>query len=568
MPIYSNRVTRNTIRGVVRAALALALVLSVMPETASAQSASSVAGARGGIPAGFELDNYVRYLQTLGQVPLGAWGLRPFSAPQVDSLSKISGAHPWQRSWLFKSDSAHHFSVLPIAANAGFNSAFPWGSNDGAVWAGRGFTTSLQGGIAAVWGPVSLVLDPMVFSAQNSSFELQPNGQSGKGQFANGDFPTEVDLPQRFGDGAYSRFDWGQSTLRIDWFGVSAGFSTANQYWGPATVFPVILGNNAAGIPHVFVGTERPTNIGVGRMQARVVYGIERQSDFSPVVGPDTFTSVAQPGTKRFMSGLVVTFSPSGIPGLELGAARFFHQAWSGSIGSAELKSPFEGILKSTIRPGIALPGIDDKGALKNQLASLFGRWVLPHSGFEIYGEYGHEDYNADTRDLEGEPDHSRIAMMGFRKVFVTSDTTFHALRAEYIDGTASTLARHRAEGLAYVHGVLRQGHTEDGQLLGADVGVGSPAGAQVAWESYSQHGRSTWYVQRVMQDNEATLLDSDTSSTRASHLFATAGYERHRFGSVADVVYGVSLTAGKRGPELQREFNIGATAGIIAHFR
>lgn len=564
MPIYSNRVTRNTIHAV----LAGAIALLVMSPTASAQSESSVEGARGSVSAGGELDNYLRYLQTTGRVPLGAWGLRPFSTAQVDSLSKVGGAHPWQRSWLFRSDSAHHFSVLPLAANVGFNSAFPWGSNDGAVWAGRGITTSLQGGVAATWGPVSLVLNPVVFSAQNSSFTLQPNGQTGNARFANGDYPTEVDLPQRFGDGAYSRFDWGQSTLRIDWFGASAGFSTANQYWGPATVFPVILGNNAAGIPHAFVGTERPTNIGIGKIQAQVVYGMERQSDFSPAVGPDTFTDADHPGTKRFMSGLVVTFSPAPIPGLEIGAARFFHQAWFGSIGSAELKSPFEGILKSTLARGVALPGVDDKDALKNQIASLFGRWVLPHSGFEFYAEYGHEDHNADARDLENEPDHSRIAMVGFRKVFTNSDTTFHALRAEYIDGTASTLRRNRAEGLIYVHGVLRQGHTEDGQLLGADIGVGSPAGAQVAWESYSPGGRTTWYAQRIVQNNEGTLIGADSVSRGAAHLMATIGYERHRFGRVSDFIYGAAITEGKRGPTLKKQTNLSASIGVSIHAR
>ncbi len=36
-----------------------------------------------------------------------------------------------------------------------------------------------------------------------------------------------------------------------------------------------------------------------------------------------------------------------------------------------------------------------------------------------MYAEYGHEDHNADIRDLESEPDHSRIAMVGFRKTFL-----------------------------------------------------------------------------------------------------------------------------------------------------
>ena len=562
MPIYSSRVMSNTVRAVLTGVTGLLFCFSSL----AAQSDASIAGTRGGVLAGGELDNYLRYLQTIGQVPLTAWGLRPFSAAEVDSLSKINAPHPWKNSWMFRAGSAHHFSVLPVTVNAEFNSGFPFGSNDGAVWAGRGLTTSLQGGVAAAWGPISLVLDPIVFRAENTSFALQPNGGTGNGRFANGDFPSEVDLPQRFGNGPYSRFDWGQSTLRIDWFGVTGGLSTANQYWGPATEFPVILGNNAAGIPNVFFGTERPTNIGIGKIQARVEYGIESQSNFSPVVGPDTFTNVSFPGTKRFMSGLVVTFSPAPIPGLELGAARFFHQAWSGHIGSSELRSPFEGILKSSLPKGIALPGIDDKDALKNQLASLFGRWVLPHSGFEMYAEYGHEDHNADLRDLESEPDHSRIAMVGFRKTFVKSGTKFSALRAEYIDGSAPSLGRHRDEGLIYVHSPLRQGHTQDGQLLGADIGVGSPAGAQIAWDTYSTDGRSTWYVQRLTQDNAAPLLADQPATYYSSHLFATMGYERHRFGRVADLMYGAAVSEGKRGTTMPRETNVSATLGLVVH--
>ncbi|MGI8509531.1 MAG: capsule assembly Wzi family protein [Gemmatimonadaceae bacterium] len=566
MPIYSNPRRGNTTL-IVCTAVALAAMLAIPLHRASGHSGQSIDGARGGISAGGELDNYLRYLETLGRVPLRPWSLRTFSAATVDSLTTVSDAHPWAQSWIFqRATGSRHFAVLPVTAAVRFNSAFPYGSNDGPIWAARGATTSLQGGVALAWGPLSAVLDPMVFRAENRAFTLQPNGQSGIGRFANGDFPTEVDRPQRYGDGAYSKFDLGESTVRLDMFGVSAGITTANQWWGPATVFPVILGNNAPGVPQFFLGTEHPTNIWIGRVQARVVYGVERQSDFSPVVGPDTFVNGDLSGRRRFMSGLVATFTPAPIPALELGAARYFHQAWFGSIGSRELRSPFEGILKSSIPQGVAVPGADTQDALKNQLASVFARWVLPHSGFEVYGEYGHEDHNYDLRDLAQEPDHSRIAMAGLRKVFEHGGGKFSAFRAEFIDATSPSLLRHRAEGLIYVHYPLKQGHTQDGQLLGADIGVGSPAGANLAWESYSPSGRTTWYVQRVVQNNQATFIYSGIETVGASHLFGTVGYERHRFGSVADITYGASLTEGKRGPSLPRETNIGASIAVTAH--
>ncbi len=563
MPIYLNARHSNTML----AAICTAALLAAPPREAHTQSSVSVAGARGGIVAGTELDSYLRYLQTLGRVPLMPWSLRTFSAPEVDSLTKVSGTHPWAQSWLFqKSVGARHFAVLPVTAAVRYNSAFPLGSNDGPIWAGRGATTSLQGGVALAWGPLSAVLDPIVFRAENRPFTLQPNGHSGTASFADGDFPTLVDRPQRFGNGAYSKFDLGESTVRLDLFGVSAGISTANQWWGPATVFPVILGNNAPGVPQVFLGTERPTNIGVGRVQARVVYGIERQSDFSPVVGPDTFVNGDLSGRKRFMSGLVVTFTPAPVPGLELGGARYFHQAWFGSVGSRELRTPFEGFLKTSIPQGPAIPGIDNRDVLKNQLASVFGRWVLPHSGFELYAEYGHEDHNYDARDFAEEPDHSRIAMAGLRKVFPRGDGTFSALRAEFIDGSAPTLLRHRDEGLIYVHYPFKQGHTQDGQLLGAEIGVGSPSGQSLGWETFSPSGRTTWYVQRIVQDNQATFLASGVATYRTSHLTGTFGYERRRFGRLADLTYGAALSEGKRGAALGRETNVTASLALTTH--
>ncbi|MDQ2891389.1 MAG: capsule assembly Wzi family protein [Gemmatimonadota bacterium] len=539
-----------------------------MSTRAAAQSETSVEGARGGVVAGGEMDNYLRYLQTMGKVPLAAWGLRPFSAAEVDSLTTATGRHPWANTWMFRKDSARHFSVLPVAVTERFNSAFPFGSNNNGVWVGRGLTSEIQAGVAAAWGPVTLVLNPMVFRAENTAFGLQPNGQSGAGQFANGDLPNYVDLPQRFGNTEYSRFDWGQSTLRLDLHGITMGVGSANQYWGPASVFPALLGNNAAGIPHVFLGTQGPTNVGVGHVQARLVYGIETQSNFSPVTGSTTFQSVDQSGTRRFMSALVVTFSPAPIPGLEIGAARFFHQAWLGRVGASELTTPFEGLLKNSLSPGVAVPGGGNQDALKNQLASLFGRWVLPHSGFELYAEYAHEDHNADLRDLEEEPDHSRVAMAGFRKVFIHSDSSFGALRAEYIDASEPTLGRHRVEGGIYVHNILLQGHTQDGQLLGADIGVGSPAAASLAWEEYSPSGRNTLYLQRIVQNNQADLFTSRGSPSGAAHLYATAGFERHRFGRLADLTYGAALTQGKRGPSLGRETNLSAMIGLTAHVR
>jgi hypothetical protein len=540
-------------------ALAAAFGLAVFPSSSRAQSARSIEGASGGIYVGGDLDNYLRYLESLGRTPVVPWGMRGFSPSMVDSLTSVAGKHPWSNSWMFeKPASPAHFRVLPVEVTERYNSSYPYGINEGPVWAGRGLTSSVAAGFAFAAGPFTAVVKPIVFRAENQEFELRPNGGNGVEAFGDPRWPTEIDRPQRFGSSAYSHADLGETTLRLDLLGISLGATTANEWWGPSTMFPYIMGNNAAGVPRVFVGTQGPTNIYIGTVQARVEYGLELQSQFSPVTGPDTYTSSDASGRKRLMSGLVVTFSPKIFPGLEIGAARYFHQAWTGRFDSYALKSPFEGILKSSIPRGVAIPGVDDRDALKNQLASISLRWVLPHSGVDIYGEYSREDHAEDTRALEVQPDLTRIAMVGFRKAFQHADSSsFDALRAEVFDADPTTLGLYRSEGRIYIHYPIRQGHTEEGKVIGAGAGIGTPTAASVAWERYRSSGRTSFYLLK-MSENTPTNLPSAPQTT------ATAGVSAMRFTRFGDATLDLAAVRTNRVLDGWGGWNLAVTAGAV----
>src|SRR5690606_11752958 len=117
------------------------------------------------------------------------------------------------------------FSLLPVEIRSAYNTARPWGFNDGAMWQGRGATLAASGGIAARWGRFSAAFRPMVLQNENRAFDLSPlpvrAGQSG---FS---YPTgtnlSIDMPQRFGAEAYSTFDLGQSFVRGDFGPVAVG---------------------------------------------------------------------------------------------------------------------------------------------------------------------------------------------------------------------------------------------------------------------------------------------------------------------------------------------------------
>jgi hypothetical protein len=453
-----------------------------------APAEAQVVDTRAGVFVNSEMDYYLRLLQGRGLVTPYPWSIRGFSVDQAERLVPADTApHPWAQSLVRSGVEAAEprFSLLAPRARAIFNSAFPYAEHSGPIWAGRGLTTAVSAGFAMRAGPLSIVVAPEFFYTQNAEFPLEPTTYD-RSHFQDGRFPVHfIDLPQRFGEGPVSRVDAGQSAARLDLLGASVGVSTANQHWGPARSFPLILGNDAPGFVHAFAGTTDPVDLWIGSLHGRVSWGRLEESAYSPA--PDSLST-------RFMGGLVLTFTPRGVPGLELGGARFFHLRWlDGSPRLWQITKPFDAILASgTVNP-TAGDGID------NQLASAFFRWVLPRSGFEVYGEFAREDFNSDLRDLLLQPDHDSAYLLGFAKSWKGTGATLRSLRGEVMNAQMTHLEFARVQVPFYVHSHLRQGHTHRGQILGAPAAFGG-AGATLALDSYHPGGRWSMSWQRELR--------------------------------------------------------------------
>ncbi len=441
-----------------------------------------------------ELETYLRNLQILGKSPLYPWSIRSFSVHEVERLAPADSAHPWAQRFDFSGDAGPPFRFRVIAPEAElfYNTAFPYGHNDGPVWAGRGLTSSIRAGFFAAAGPLSLTFAPIAFRAENADFDLEVNRRPGLVAFQD-TRSSGIDLPQRFGNEPYARVDPGESTLRLDLVGAALGISTAAQHWGPAVDYPLLLGKNAGGFPHVFFGTSRPLDVWVGSLHTRIVWGRLVQSDYSPVQeGED----------RRFASGLVAVFSPAFFTGLEVGAARFFHTTWpAGGIEGGDLLKPLQGILKSSVGGAAS----DAEG--ENQLASIFARWAVPAGGVEVYGEFYREDHSYDLRDLTLEPDHISGYTVGLRKAWEISGADVLAMRAELSDTEISHLSQVRHQSRIYGHGRVRQGHTQRGQLLGSYAGLGG-GGSTLAVNWYRAGGRLSALWSRELVDEKAGLRD------------------------------------------------------------
>lgn len=540
------------------AALVAAVVLVLPAREAVAQTGATVASATVAAPdVGSEQERYDRLLQITAFAKLYPWSQRGLSPSEQDLLAVADSGHPWARS-TWQRSAVHHrsglsWSALPTQADVYFNSAFPYGYNDGPVWAGRGVTTALQTGIAARFGHLSIQLEPMVFLSQNAAFAGLAAIRSADTRYENEFDPASIDVPERFGPKSYGRFDPGQSTIRLDAGPVAAGFSTADQFWGPALAEPLLLGNNAAGFPHAFAGTAHPINIGIGTVHGRVVYGRLEESAFAP---PHSL------GASRFMSGAIGEIIPRGAPGLELGAARFFHSPWpSGGIGASDLLRPFAGILKQSLVTA-GDPSGDNRS--DNQLASVFFRWAFPASGFEAYGEYGREDHNWDLRDLWMNIDHDAAYVLGLQRVFRSSPSRWYVFRAEVLNSRISHQAPSEPQGAWYIHAPITQGHTEMGQVLAAPGGLGGGA-STIALDRYTSDGRWTVQIGRMMRGEDRAA--GGLALPDSADVMQTLGVERLVRRSAADFVFGANAVWDLNRDFMSDRFNLNLNLSARLHW-
>jgi len=226
-------------------------------------------------------------------------------------------------------------------------------------------------------------------------------------------------------------------------------------------------------------------------IEARWIWGRLQQSDwFDP--------SVTE--TRRFITGIVAAYSPSFMQGLSLGFTRLFYAlAPPSGVPWSDYLAVFSGMRKKTFVTPENPTGDDES----DQLLSLFGRWVLPASSFELYWEWARNDHSWDVRDFLLEPEHSQAYTLGLRKTLDLAGNRIGALTAELTHLESDPTFQVRGRGSYYAHHIVTQGYTQKGQVIGAAVGPGGDS-QHLGFDMYSQSGRMGVYLERQVHDNDA----------------------------------------------------------------
>lgn len=356
------------------------------------------------------------------------------------------------------------------------NSATPFSLNDGSLWAGRGPSFRITGGVAWRRGRLRLIVAPEVDRSFNGVMDFDRKNQyfspiPGPDRFAHGNAdpwyavgPYSADVPRRMGKLPFWQLWYGQSGVWYDAGPVEFGATSENAWWGPGIRNALILSDNAAGIPRLELRSPHPLSTRLGTFEWRWFSGALTESHEFDTVSTNNVRSIA---------AAAVAWTPSFQPGLTLGLTRAVYGTARGYGGT-----PFHflDVFRDTGHPG-ARPISDSTltpGGYE-QLISLFARWVFPADGFETYAEWGRQDLPASLHDLLAAPTYGHAYTLGVQwRRPVPVDRSALRIQAEVTTLEQSSSFRSRPMGVWYTSHRVIQGYTEMGQPIGASIGPGS----------------------------------------------------------------------------------------------
>ncbi len=419
------------------------------------------------ITIGSPIDQSLRYLQLAGKIdPNISFTARPFFTNKkitTDSIYRLvdnSVSIHYKSRISFNNDRVV-IETLPVRWIQQYNSHHPYGWNDGSMIAAKGYQTVISGGVYAHWSILSIQFQPELVFAANPTFE---------------NFPT-YGTPT---SDSYKKIFAGQSSIRLNTNAISIGLSTENMWWGPGIYNSLLMSNNAPGFAHITFNTRRPLKTPIGSFEWQLIAGkLEEDNklpyeNFSLGSGPATYGIAAWDSTShewRYINALVIAYHPKWVPGLFVGMTREFYM-YSNDLGltPSNLIDTYLPVLNSFFKSN----AVNEDAKKRDQITSLFLRWLFSKEQAEMYIEYGFNDHSYNIRDFVLGPTHSSAYLLGFRKLFPlrNHDNLEFGMELTQMAETPNYLVRDA--GNWYIHGQILQGYTNLNQVIGAGVGGGN----------------------------------------------------------------------------------------------
>lgn len=409
--------------------------------------------------------------------------------------------HPWQEENFGKKYQLFNDIYLRIYGPDFFNSfntAAPYGQNDGALWQSKGYNASLNTGVRVEAYGLELTFKPQLSFSQNSSFDfIQPNpsyaNYSEKGTLYGYYGVRNIDAPQRFGDSPYFTYDWGDSEFRYTWKTLTIGFGTQPIWLGPAQINPIIHSNNAPSYPKFDFGIRRQSmvipkvNLYIGDIEARVWWGYLSESDYF-----DNESS----NDHNLITGFSLAYGVPILPGFSIGLNRTMLSKWD----DMNYESVF-----TLLVPVMQGSAGSDKS---DQRASIVFDYLFTPVGLDIYLEWARNDFSPGLDHIVKYPFHTEGFTAGLKKtITISKNKNIQGellLEISKLEGSQDYDRIINWDTTFYSHGIISQGYTNRGQWIGAGIGTGGNS-QYLGFKLYYPKGFGQFFVQRRNPDLDYT---------------------------------------------------------------
>lgn len=353
-----------------------------------------------------------------------------------------------------------------------YNTKAPYGQNDGALWQGKGYNTSLTAGARLEAFGFEATFKPQVSWSQNREFDYMPGVYGSEYSYF---WKGNIDLVQRYGDSSFWTFDWGDTEIRYSWNNFTVGFGFQSPWLGPAFLNPMLGSNNAGTYPKFDIGLRKTkvympyTDWYLGEIEGRAWLGYLTESDY--------FDNDST-NNHRQLTGFSVAYSPSILPELTLSINKISLARWDEK--SAKYLNP-----------------LYDSNEVEDQKVSFGADLLFPTVGFEVYSELGIDDYNG--RGF-ADPFHTMIYTVGtIKELTFIKKVTKSKLESELIFewsnfGMSQDFQLEWKYMGYYSHSLISQGYTQNGQIIGAGSGYFGNS-QYIALRTYFSKGNVTLFL-------------------------------------------------------------------------
>lgn len=405
-------------------------------------------------------EEYIRVLNLKNYSEVSPIGIFP-SITNLHTQGDSISWNIWNDYYKIDDYSEKSLQFSKVSMLSAVNYTMPWSYNDGPIWRGKGNNLAITAGINYVSENFIIRFNPILNYSENRPFRI-PETEWEKSEFS---YPLayRLDYVQRFGNGSFTKLYPGQSEVRFVLNNWTIGAGSQNISWGPSYRNPILLSKQAAGIPHIDIGTFVPRVTKIGTFEGKSYWGILSESQFFDE-NPDN--------NRNLFGGLVLGYRPSFLKSLSVGISRSFYRQLEG-IKISDLFAQFVTFNRDfdeEIRPGIFTNDLYD------QMLSLYATWTFEEEGFEVYLEFAKNDFPGNFLEFVRYPDRARAYTLGFNKLvdvgaesilkFGYEGTVLGSNQVKSVTGSGNPIY--------YIHTVNELGYTHDGQLLGAGIGPAS----------------------------------------------------------------------------------------------